>query len=300
VPRDRAGFHGQGRAFTNVRNRRCCPLWEFTSPITPPAGPRGVDPDRPTSVPERLHFDALGASNDVVLRLAAQGAAEHTTVTADTLTDARCGTQQWHAPRGGLWMSALWTPDLPVEAAPRLTVAATWGVREGLRRATRVEAGYKWPNDLLVDDAKIGAVRLEGRVEDGRVRRVAVGVGVNANNPTSELPGDLPATATSVLETTGREVDLDALQEAVTGGLRETRGLLDEPRALNRSVAGAWTQKGAGVEVDLGHAMASGRAVGLTDDGGLELDDDGTRRRVEQARVAKFTRVVGPVDAEPS
>jgi biotin-[acetyl-CoA-carboxylase] ligase BirA-like protein len=227
-----------------------------------------VDPDRSTSVPERLHLDALGASNDVALRLAQQVVAEPTTVAADTLTDARCGTRQWHAPHGGLWMSALWTPEIPVEAAPRLTLAATWGVREGLRRATRVKAGYKWPNDLLVDDAKIGAVRLEGRVEAGRVRTVAIGVGVNANNPTSELPGELPATSTSVLETTGREVDLDALQEAITGGLREARGLLDEPRALNRSVAGAWTQKGAGVEVELGHAMVSGRAVGLTENGG--------------------------------
>lgn len=255
-----------------------------------------MDPDRSTSVPERLHFEAIGASNDVVLRLAEQGVAEGTTVTADTLTDARAGADDWHAPRGGLWMSVLWQPSLPAEAAPRLTLAAAWGLREGLRRATGVAAGLKWPNDLIVEGEKLGAVRLEGRVEDGHVETVAVGVGVNVDNPTAELPGDLPDASTSIHEITGRESDLEALGEAVAGGLRDARGLVDDPDELVRAFASCWTQKGAEVEVDAGHRMLSGRARGLTENGGLELEAGDVTRAVEDPRLAGFTRVVGPLD----
>lgn len=250
--------------------------------------------DRSTSVPERLRFEAIGSSNDVVLRLADQGVAQHTNVAAETMTDARAVTGEWSAPRGGLWMSVLWRPDLPVEAAPRLTLAAAWGVREGLRRATGVAAGLKWPNDLLVEGAKLGGVQVEAPVEAGRIPHAAIGVAVNVNNPVAELPGDLPEQTTSIHEVTGRESDLEALTEAVAGGLREARELVDDPSELRRAFASCWTQKGAEVEVDAGYEMVSGRAVGLTEAGGLELHEEETTHEVEAPHLAKVLRVVEP------
>lgn len=254
-----------------------------------------VDPaDRSASVPERLRFDAIGSSNDIVLRLAGQGVAEHTTVIADEQTDARGGSGPWHAPPGGLWLSTLWFPDVDACSAARLTLAAGWGVREGIRRATGVAAGLKWPNDLVVEGEKLGGVVVEGRVDGHDVRKAAVGIGVNANNPIHELPEDVAREATSLHRLIGREVDLEDLAEAVSEGLREARALVHEPDELVSAFRSCWTQKGARVELDSGHMLLTGRAVDVDEDGCLVLEtDEGTRLTVDDPSLAKFVRVVG-------
>lgn len=252
----------------------------------------GVDPDRPSSVPERLRFDVVGSSNDVLLRLASQGVAEHTSVIADHQTDARGGSGQWHAPRGGLWLSALWRPELDACSAPRLTLAAGWGVREGIRRATGLAAGLKWPNDLVLDGCKVGGVIVEGRVSGHDVEAAAIGVGVNVNNPPQQLPGDLAETATSLQEEARQEVELDSLADAVLKGLREASALVHEPDELLAKFNSCWTQKGAEVEVDVGYTMLAGRAERVDRDGWLVLDTGEAEHRIDDPTLAKFVRVV--------
>lgn len=257
-------------------------------------GSRSVDPDGSTSVPERLRFEAIGSSNDVVLRLADQGVAEHTAVIAEEQTQARGGSGPWEAPRGGLWMSSLWMPGIDACSAPRLTLAAGWGVREGIRQATGVEPGLKWPNDLIVEDEKLGGVVVEGRVRGHNVEEAAVGVGINVNNPIHELPEDVARGATSLQAITGRDVDLEALADAVSDGLREARALIQDPDELVGAFTSCWTQKGAHVEIDTGHLLLEGRADGIDRDGQLIVETDaGNRHTVDDPSLAKFVRVVG-------
>ncbi len=251
-----------------------------------------MDPDRSTPVPERLRFEAVGASNDVVLELAEQGVAEHTTVLADRLTKARGGNGPWHAPPGGLWMSILWRPGLPLEAAPRLTLAAVWGLREGIRKATGVAAGIKWPNDLVVEGRKLGGVLVEGGVREDRVPCAAVGLRANVNNPVQELPGPVAESACSLEEISGCEHDLSSLEEEVTESLREARSLLEDPEALLANVDACWTQKGSPVRMDLGHMFVEGRGEELTRNGGIRVASEDALRTVEDPSVAKFVRIV--------
>lgn len=252
-----------------------------------------MDPDRSTPVPEQLSFDAIGSSNDVVLRLATQGVAEHTTVHATEQTQARAGTGRWHAPPGGLWMSALWMPGLDAQLAPRLTLASLWGIREGIRQATGVAAGLKWPNDLIVEGKKLGGVLVEGRIEDATVTTAAIGLGVNANNPVHELPDEVAEQATSLQAVTDRDVDVEALAGAVSEGLREARALVEDPSELVRQFESCWTQKGATVEIDAGHRIVEGRAIGVAEDGQLILEtEDGGTWTSDDPSLAKFVRIL--------
>lgn len=254
---------------------------------------RPVAPDGTGSIPETLRFDKLASTNDVVLRLAGKGADEHTVVVAREQTGSRGGSGPWHAPRGGLWLSTLWEPSLDACRAARLTLAASLGVREGIRRHTGVEPGLKWPNDLVVDGDKLGGVIVEGQVEGHDVEQAAVGVGINVNNPTAELPADVAEDAVSLHSVAREEIDLEALGESVAESLVRARELVHEPDELVRSFEASWTQKGADVEVDAGHMLYEGQAVGITPDGTLLLDRDGKRVTVEDPSLAKFVRVVG-------
>lgn len=253
-----------------------------------------MDADGPSPVPETLRFDKLASTNDVVLRLAGNGADEHTVVVAGEQTGSRGGAGEWHAPRGGLWLSTLWEPDLDACQAARLTLAAGLGVREGVRRHAGIEPGLKWPNDLMLDGRKLGGVLVEGHVEGHDVRRAAVGVGLNVNNPVHELPGKLPDEAAALHSVLNREVDLEALGESVAESLVRARELVHEPDELVRSFEASWTQKGAEIRVDGGHALYEGRAVGVDADGSLLLDTEGARHKVRDTSLAKFVRIVEP------
>lgn len=251
-----------------------------------------MDRDRSTHVPERLRFEAIGSSNDVILNLARQDVAEHTTVTAERMTQARAGAGVWHAPPGGLWMSTLWRPHLGFDVAPCLALAAAWGVREGIRKATGIAPGITWPNDLTLEGEKVGSVMVEGRIVDEQISLAAVGVGVNVNNPVAELPDPLPETACSLMGVRGDEVDLEALTVSVQAALEDARVLVDDLDALVGRVSSCWTQKGARVSVDAGHTLIEGRAVGLTPHGGLELETEEGAQVVQASGASTFVRIV--------
>ncbi len=253
-----------------------------------------VDPDRPRSIPEHIHLQRVGSSSDVLLRMADQDAAEHTLVVAQEQTAARGGSGPWEAPPGGLWFSTLWQPDIDPCSAALITLAAGWGVREGIRRQTGVGAGIKWPNDLIIDGRKVGGVLVEGMVSDHRVTDAVVGVGVNVNNPIHELPDPLTETATSLQEATGRDIELTDLLDAITHELIQARDLLEDPDELIAKVNTCWTQRGQEVTLDSGYALIQGQARRIEPDGTLLIENEGAAHRVDDPSLAKFVRVVAP------
>jgi BirA family biotin operon repressor/biotin-[acetyl-CoA-carboxylase] ligase len=256
-------------------------------------GYRLVDPDGPSSIPETLRFDKLASTNDVVMRLGGKGAEEHTIVVAREQTGSRGGTGSWHAPRGGLWLSTLWEPQLDACSAARLTLAGALGVREGIRRHTGIEPGLKWPNDLVVDGDKLGGVLVEGQVDGHDVEQAAIGIGINVNNPTAELPEDVRDEAVALHAIANEQIGLEELGDTVAESLARARRLVHEPAELVRSFEASWTQKGAEVRIDAGHMVYEGEAVGIDSDGALLLDREGDRHRVEDPSLAKFVRIVG-------
>jgi BirA family transcriptional regulator, biotin operon repressor / biotin---[acetyl-CoA-carboxylase] ligase len=121
------------------------------------------------------------------------------------------------------------------------------------------EAQIKWPNDLLVDGAKLAGILLE-RLEDA----VVVGFGVNL----AHHPADLGRAATDIATLTGNSEDpaifLERLAESFSRWLGRWRG---EGLAVVRSrwLAAAHT---------LGTALSAGGMEGLFDG----LDEAGSLR----------------------
>jgi len=80
------------------------------------------------------------------------------------------------------------------------------------------ECLIKWPNDLIVADGKVGGILSECSVVDGAMA-VRIGIGVNVNTPPEVLETiERPLwPATSLMASLGREIEKDALLEALTG-----------------------------------------------------------------------------------
>jgi BirA family biotin operon repressor/biotin-[acetyl-CoA-carboxylase] ligase len=132
---------------------------------------------------------------------------------ANELTAARGRSgDDWSAPPGGVWCSVLLRPDLPASSVGRLTLAGGLAVLDAVSEHG-VDAGLKWPNDVVVDRGgerrKLAGVLLEPVVDGvpvpgkpvdevldggGELEFVVLGVGVNADLDPADLGVDRPVT----------------------------------------------------------------------------------------------------------
>ena len=152
-----------------------------------------------------------GSTNDDVAALAREGAAEGTWLRADRQTGGR-GRQgrEWQSPAGNLHASTLVRLRPGDPPAPSLAMVAAVALHETLLAfAPGREPLIKWPNDLLVDGAKLGGILLERSDE-----AVVIGIGVNL----AHHPEGLERPATSLAALGGGAPDpavfLEALADA--------------------------------------------------------------------------------------
>lgn len=130
----------------------------------------------------------------------------------------------WASPVGGLYLSVLLHP--PREGAHLLTLLSA---NAPLRACALMgfQLQIKWPNDLMVQGAKVGGVLGEGVHQSGRYSLI-LGVGLNSNIPVDSLPRLEEGQAISLRVLRGEPVDNEVLLQHL---LRE----LDDLYALFRS-----------------------------------------------------------------
>ncbi len=148
-----------------------------------------------------LHwYEEIGSTNDRAKELAEAGAEHGEVVVAEAQTAGRGrrGRPWVSPPRKNLYLSVVLRPDLAPARASELTLVASLAVCDALRQAG-VEAGIKWPNDVLASGKKIAGILTELAAEADRVHWVVVGVGVNVNAGAEDFPEELRDEATSVL-----------------------------------------------------------------------------------------------------
>ncbi len=95
---------------------------------------------------------------------------------------------RWESNRSeNLMFSVFWAPKfLPARHAFWLSAAAAIAVAEVLAPFVP-EIRVKWPNDLMVNDLKIGGILIENAIQGQHLERSIVGIGLNINQ-TEVLP----------------------------------------------------------------------------------------------------------------
>ena len=218
--------------------------------------------------PYRVEYhDAVSSTNARARELAKAGE-NGVVVLADEQTAGRGRLDRgWSAPSGGIYMSIVLKPVITPMEAPLLTLAAAVATTCALREAG-VEAGIKWPNDILLteSDEKLVGILTEMEGEADRVSWVVCGIGVNANVD----PDELPEGATSVREQVGdidRRVFVQRVIEAFDSLREDPKTILD-----------AWREHaitlGQRVRVETSHGEIVGEAVDIESPGQLVIETE--------------------------
>jgi BirA family biotin operon repressor/biotin-[acetyl-CoA-carboxylase] ligase len=234
-------------------------------------------------------FGELDSTNSWLLEAAGSGIAEGTVAVADRQSAGRgrFGRRWESSPGSGLLVSLLFRPR--IEAGDLFSVAAlgTLSAREAIAAVAGIDAGVKWPNDLVVDDAKLAGVLSETRGIGTDDLAVVVGIGINVSWP---APGPDAMTLNAVCLNTlaGRPIDREALLEALLDTVDARRPNLDDAggrAGLIRELAGCTATIGRHVRVELSGETFSGTAVSMDEQGHLVVDVGGERRVVTAADV---------------
>ncbi|UUX50243.1 biotin--[acetyl-CoA-carboxylase] ligase [Nisaea acidiphila] len=125
-------------------------------------------------------FDAVTSTSDEAGRLARDGAPDRTLVWArsQTVGRGRLG-RPWHSPEGNLYTTAILDPGLPLARMQELSFVASLAVHDTVAQLLpAADLKLKWPNDVLLDGAKISGILTETQARDGGYIAL-LGVGIN-------------------------------------------------------------------------------------------------------------------------
>ena len=124
---------------------------------------------------------SIGSTNTALLSRAypPNGSTEVMLAEYQTAGRGRRG-RVWLAPPGGaICLSLSWTfRDVPEDLGALGLVIGVCELR-ALRSLGLAEGRLKWPNDVLVNDRKLGGILLELRAESGGPACVVIGIGLN-------------------------------------------------------------------------------------------------------------------------
>lgn len=231
----------------------------------------------------RAALGDVGSTNTEALAAARDGDQGNLWVTATRQVSGRGRRgRPWISEEGNLYASLLLIDPAAPKQAGTLPLAAALGVYQSLRpffRATPQALAIKWPNDILVDGAKINGILLESEMlSDGRLA-VVVGCGINvAHHPLN------PAYPATDLGACGVTTTVDAVFANLAGAMADALAQWNRGAGF-AVIREEWLRAARGigerVTVNLHDGPISGHFEDIDMDGHLcLLTDNGERRRI--------------------
>lgn len=227
------------------------------------------------------HLGDVGSTNAEALSLAREGDPGRLWLTADRQLAGRGRSgRSWVSVPGNLYASLLLLDPAPMSRLGTLPLMVATGVHRTLERVLagtghRVE--IKWPNDILVDGAKICGILVE-TAPVGQGLAVVIGCGINCgHHPADTL---YPTTDLAAL---GAGLAPEALFPILVEGMEEA--LIEWKRGEGFATIRAYWRAaarglGAPIEVDTGGGRLAGLFEDIDEDGYLVLKVEGVRRRI--------------------
>lgn len=150
-------------------------------------------------------YQEVTSTNTVLKQMAEEGAPEGLVVAADrqTMGKGRSGRQFYAPSDTGVYFSLLLRPKVTAEEALLITTAAAVATAEGIEKATGIETGIKWVNDVYCRGKKICGILTEASVdfENGGLSYAVLGIGVNVTDPQGGFPEEIRNVAGSLYGT---------------------------------------------------------------------------------------------------
>ena len=100
-----------------------------------------------------------------------------------------------------------------------LPLMAALGAAKAIETVGTAHVAVKWPNDLLINERKVGGILCESGSSVRAGPFQIIGIGINVNGTLQDFPEELRDIATTVRHETGGDTDRNRLMAQVLGEL---------------------------------------------------------------------------------
>lgn len=119
----------------------------------------------------------------------------------------------WESEHGkNILMSIVLSPDISIEKQFEINNCMSLALYDFAKKYFTQEVKIKWPNDLLVNENKLGGILINNMVRDGKIRNTIVGIGVNVNQIQFD---NYSPPATSLKELLENDFDIEQIQKEI-------------------------------------------------------------------------------------
>jgi BirA family biotin operon repressor/biotin-[acetyl-CoA-carboxylase] ligase len=183
--------------------------------------------------------------------------------------------RSWVSPAGGIWITIVLKPKIPVDHVFMVTMAASVAVARTIRKEFDLGALIKWPNDVYIGDNKVAGLLLELSAEADTIHYCLLGIGIDVNIEPNELEA-VPIAATSISSEVGHDVDRASFLARILREF-ESRYLLIESEEYEpvikewKSLSGTLEHR---VRINTLKATFEGEAIDIDEFGALLIRKD--------------------------
>lgn len=228
---------------------------------------------------EVLVYNDTSSTNDVAWEYAKNEKNDGLAVFSEEQTAGRGrGGNKWFSPKGQSMLCSVVLLESEL-AGELIILAGAVAVAEAVGRCGRSEARIKWPNDIILNDKKVGGILLESK-SGKKGADYVLGIGVNCHQGEDFFTGELHDVATSIDLESGQICERTLLAKRLLISLDDWTAAADEsPKKVIERWGNLSTQLGHRVNLMYDNRKFSGNCIGVDPQKGLivQLERGGVR-----------------------
>lgn len=146
--------------------------------------------------------------------------------------------RNWHSPSGGLYASIalkIHTKNLNI-----IPLASALAVRKAISKTCKINVKVKWPNDIVVNNKKLGGIISEAIFVGEKLKHLIIGIGINVNTKHEQFPSKLKEKATSILIETGKKIKIESILNEIIKNLTIYKELIE--KKLEKIILNEWRE----------------------------------------------------------
>jgi BirA family biotin operon repressor/biotin-[acetyl-CoA-carboxylase] ligase len=220
-------------------------------------------------------FEETTSTNDAALEWLYEGCSEYSLVCADVQTRGRGRSNRKWITRAGSALAfsiVLFPQEEEITHLAHFSPLGALAVCQALESLPITNVQIKWPNDVLINRKKVCGILSEAQWQEGKLRGLILGIGVNIlqGSITDDDPMQFPAT--SIVKESGLTIQGEDLLALIVKNLHHWRACLGSRRFYDY-----WMDhlafRGEKVSVQVNEKETiSGILKGVAQDGNLEIE----------------------------
>ena len=224
-------------------------------------------------------YDTVTSTNDVAKELCKTFDGNFLVIAEEQTSGRGRQGKSFFSPRGsGIYFSFVADTSSPAFNSTGVTCAVAVATARAIEKLTDLNVKIKWVNDIYIEDKKVCGILVQSVSENGVIKKLIIGVGVNVS--TVDFPTEIKDIATSLNKT----IDRNILTAEIVNNISElilspSEEYLNEYESRSNVIGKEITY----FQDNIPHYAT---AVGIDRDGGLIVESEGKRTTLTSGEIS--------------